>query len=188
MKNKKVIPGYLGGKRKEVDSFLTTIKKFFKKISTTIFLIVALITITNNSHADEYDNQLDCLAEAIYFEARGEYFAGMLAVATVIMNRVSHQDFPNHICAVVHEGKYWEGNPIKNQCQFSYYCDGKSENLDNPYAADLAYQVAEFTLDGARLKHLEDALYYHANYVNPNWPYKKIMVIGRHIFYGEDDG
>lgn len=151
-------------------------------------LLVLLKWNLANAEDTEYDKHLDCLAETVYFEARGESFGGMLAVASVVMNRVDHKDFPNNICAVVREGKYWNGHPVKHQCQFSYYCDGKPENFSDSYAMQTAYQVAEFVMSGARVYHLENALYYHANYVNPNWPYKKIIIIGRHIFYGEQDG
>jgi len=151
-------------------------------------LLVLLKWSIANADDTEYNKHLDCLAEAIYFEARGESFGGMLAVASVVMNRVDHKDFPNNICGVVREGKYWNGRPIKNQCQFSYYCDGKPEDFKDKQAEQLAYQVASFALDGARIYYLEKALYYHANYVNPDWPYKKLMVLGRHIFYGEKDG
>ena len=75
-------------------------------------LLVLLKWNLANAEDTEYDKHLDCLAEAIYFEARGESFGGMLAVASVVMNRVDHKDFPNNICGVVREGKYWNGRPI----------------------------------------------------------------------------
>ena len=153
------------------------------------FIILVLFkSAVAKSDELEYDKQLDCLSEAIYFEARGELFSGMLAVATVIMNRVDHPSFPSNICDVVHQGIYWKGNPVKNKCQFSYYCDGKPENFSDAYAMQESYKVATFAMEGARLYHLDKALYYHAIYVNPNWPYKKLMVIGQHIFYGAENG
>ena len=153
------------------------------------FIILVLFKSTVAKSEDlEYDKQLDCMAEALYFEARGELFSGMLAVATVIMNRVDHPSFPSNICDVVHQGKYWKGNPVRDKCQFSYYCDGKPESFLDEYALRESYQVASFAMEGARLHHLNTALYYHAVYINPNWPYKKLMVLGQHIFYGAEDG
>ena len=76
------------------------------------------------------DATLVCLATAIYFEARGEPFVGQSAVAHVVLNRVQDARFPNDICSVVKQGPTyaWKPDfPVRNMCQFSYYCDGKSD-------------------------------------------------------------
>ena len=71
---------------------------------------------------------LMCVAVAIYFEARGEPVEGQIAVAQVIRNRIEDPRYPDNACDVVKQGYYWNGNPIRNMCQFSFYCDGKSDN------------------------------------------------------------
>ena len=79
---------------------------------------------------DAYGNERECLAENVYFEARGQGQAGWVAVAQVTLNRVQDTRFPNTICEVVKQGLTYEsGHPIKNKCQFSWYCDGKSDKV-----------------------------------------------------------
>ena len=75
-----------------------------------------------------------CLAMAIYFEARGEPMVGQVAVAQVIMNRVYDHRYPNDVCDVVKQGYYYTWNeniPIRDKCQFSFWCDGKPEIINN---------------------------------------------------------
>jgi spore germination cell wall hydrolase CwlJ-like protein len=83
------------------------------KTLTTIFIVLSVLmwTTASASSQTEYNKQLDCLAEAIYFESRGETFLGMLAVGTVIMNRVEHKEFPNTVCSVVYAGRHRNGKP-----------------------------------------------------------------------------
>ena len=68
---------------------------------------------------EDFHEQEKCLAEAIYFESRGEPFLGQVAVGVVVLRRVASPRFPNNICDVIHEGKYWKGHPVKNSCSFS---------------------------------------------------------------------
>ena len=169
---------------------LFNIRIISMKTLTTIFIVLSVLVCSTASASSqtEHDKQLDCLAEAIYFESRGETFLGMLAVGTVIMNRVEHKKFPNTICSVVYAGRHRNGKPLRNKCQFSYYCDGKPEHLKDSFAKTESYNIANFVMVGARVGHLSKALYYHASYVNPSWPYKRLLVLGTHIFYGEEDG
>ena len=90
------------------------------RIGVLIQLIIALflISIAFSSQAKAKQSDIECLTEAIYFEARGEPFIGQLAVANVIMERVRDHRFPPTVCEVVHDGRYWEGNPIRNRCAF----------------------------------------------------------------------
>ena len=86
-----------------------------------------------------------CIATAIYFEARGEPLLGQIAVAHVIMNRVEDENFPNDPCSVVTQSKTYKWNPdvpIRNKCQFSFYCDGKSDIPTDMEAYDLARMIA----------------------------------------------
>jgi spore germination cell wall hydrolase CwlJ-like protein len=68
------------------------------------------------------EDQKNCLAEAVYFEARSEPFIGQIAVAGVVLERVQRPEYPNNVCDVVHQGHYVGGMPIRNRCAFSYWC------------------------------------------------------------------
>ncbi len=89
-------------------------------------VLLSLMLVSQKASPSDLD-EVDCLAEAIYFEARGEDIVGMIAVGQVIINRVNDERFDDTICGVVHAGYYYENYPIRNQCQFSWYCDGKSD-------------------------------------------------------------
>jgi len=132
--------------------------------------------------AAERERQLDCLAINIYREAGYEPFEGKVAVAQVTMNRVAHPGFPDDVCGVVYEKNNWSGRIV---CQFSWYCDSSHRNRavgQKGYAE--SYEVAKrVLLEGFRLPSLEDAIFYHADYVNPRWRYDRIQQIGTHIFY-----
>ena len=134
---------------------------------------------------EDFHEQEKCLAEAIYFESRGEPFLGQVAVGVVVLRRVASPKFPNNICDVVHEGKYWKGNPVKNRCSFSYYCDGKPEVIYNEDEYFKALNAATLVLGGIVIDNMEDVLYYHATYVNPNWASEMTFAfqIGKHKFY-----
>jgi spore germination cell wall hydrolase CwlJ-like protein len=128
------------------------------------------------------EKQLDCLAINIYREAGYEPFEGKVAVAQVVMNRVKNGGFGNDVCGVV-----YQKNVIMDKivCQFSWYCDSTHRNRPiNKDAYNESYEVAKkVLLEDFRLSVLKDALYYHANYVNPRWNLDKIGSIGNHIFY-----
>jgi len=128
------------------------------------------------------ERQLDCLALNIYREAGYEPFEGKVAVAQVTMNRVAKGQFGKDVCGVV-----YQKNVIMEKvvCQFSWACDSSAKTRPvNQAAYDESYRVAKkVLLEGFKLDILKDALYYHANYVNPRWPLEKIGNIGNHIFY-----
>jgi spore germination cell wall hydrolase CwlJ-like protein len=125
---------------------------------------------------------LDCLALNIYREAGYEPVEGRIAVAQVTLNRVAHPDFPKSVCEVVQQKSLITGSII---CQFSWYCD--SVHRARPINKEVygeSYEVAKkVMLEKFRLPGLHDALYYHADYVNPKWKLERIEKIGRHIFY-----
>lgn len=140
---------------------------------------IALITSYVANQTEKY-----CLAEAIYYESRGESLAGQLAVGLVVMNRVFRKDFPNTICNVVHEAQLARnGLPIKNKCQFSYYCDGLSDIPADQKSWNTALILAQYILDGKIFDFTAGATHYHAHYVHPNWEYPKVAQIDNHIFY-----
>jgi spore germination cell wall hydrolase CwlJ-like protein len=129
-----------------------------------------------------------CLATAIYFEARGEPIAGQVAVANVIVNRTNDRRYPNTICEVVQQGptyRWAPSLPVRNRCQFSFYCDGKKEVITDNQAFDKAIDIAKRTLNGEMLDITEGATHYHALYVLPDWAATKThtVTINNHIFY-----
>jgi spore germination cell wall hydrolase CwlJ-like protein len=132
--------------------------------------------------ATEVEKSLDCLAMNVYREAGHEPFEGKVAVAQVTLNRVNSNKFPRDVCAVVYQKSRFTERVI---CQFSWYCDSKHRNRPvDDEAYEESYRVAKMVfLEDFKLESIENALYYHADYVNPNWKLKRITKIGTHIFY-----
>ncbi|MEM9912750.1 MAG: cell wall hydrolase [Pseudomonadota bacterium] len=126
------------------------------------------------------DPEQVCLAQAIYFEARGESVKGQFAVAEVILNRVDSAEFPDTICKVVNQG-----TGRKYACQFSYTCDGRPEHIGEPRAFDRVSKVAHLMADGADRRLTDGATHYHTKSVNPNWSrvFPRTTTIGYHHFY-----
>lgn len=124
------------------------------------------------------DAQWECLAQALYFEARGESPRGQAAVAEVILNRVDDPSFPNSICGVVQQGN-------GNGCQFSYTCDGRPETIREAGAYERAQKIARAMIDGAPRALTEGATHFHTPAVRPLWAqrFERTAAIGRHIFY-----
>jgi spore germination cell wall hydrolase CwlJ-like protein len=124
----------------------------------------------------------NCLARAVYFEARSESELGQMAVAKVILNRVKSPEYPNTICGVV-----YQGTQRRNSCQFSFACDGLPDDIRQPGAWAQAKRIAQRAIDGDPkvASKLGGALHYHADYVKPKWArsMRKAIKIGRHIFY-----
>ena len=146
------------------------------------------IVLTSTPVQASEEQEMGCLMEAIYFEARGEEgLAGKVAVGQVILNRVREKRYPNTICEVVHDGKYWEGNPIKYRCAFTYWCDGKPERYGDLRALDEVQKVVIMLLAGVRIEGFEYVTHYHAFYVEPYWAYSEDFIfvarIGGHLFY-----
>lgn len=132
------------------------------------------------------ERQLDCMAMNIYREAGHEPFEGKVAVAQVVMNRVKSGQFGNDVCGVIYQKSVTMDKVV---CQFSWFCDAATKTRPvNKVAYDESYAVAKkVLLEGFKLDVLKEALYYHANYVNPRWNLEKIGVIGNHIFYKPKD-
>ena len=150
-------------------------------------ILVCLLLIGFNA----YGSERECLADNIYFEARNQGFAGWVAVAQVTLNRVRDDRFPNTICEVVKQGltyKWKPSVPIRNQCQFSWYCDGKSDVAKEKDAWEESVSVAKGVYYGYLDAYLEGATHYHAYYVNPSWAETKTYItrIDDHIFYRWD--
>ena len=128
------------------------------------------------------ERQLECLAMNVYREAGHENFEGKVAVAQVTMNRASHPSFPQDVCAVVYQKSVIMDRVI---CQFSWYCDTahKARPVNQTAYNESMLVAKKVLLEGFRLDVMKEALYYHANYVNPQWNLEKIGTIGNHIFY-----
>jgi spore germination cell wall hydrolase CwlJ-like protein len=130
----------------------------------------------------ERERQLHCMTQNIYYEASHEPAEGKIAVAQVVMNRVAHPDYPKDPCEVIFQKNHFYSRVV---CQFSWYCDGSMER--RAIREDLWKESQEAAklvlLENFRLTGLEDALFYHADYVNPRWPKDRVAKIGRHIFY-----
>ena len=125
-------------------------------------------------------SEMKCLAEAIYFEARGEALEGQYAVGEVIINRVLSKDFPNSVCGVISEG----ANRL-NACQFSYNCDGKLETITEKKIYERILKLSQMLLEPSARFLTGGATFYHSKLVSPSWSKKFIKTneIGNHVFY-----
>jgi len=141
-------------------------------------LVLAVALGWTRSPAAEED-PTTCLARTVYFEARDDGQAGMAAVAAVVMNRVRHPDFPDDVCAVVREGG--ETPP----CQFTWWCDGKSDEADDQELWALALDVARQALSGEAADPTGAALFFHHREVEAPYHEERELVaeIGSHLFY-----
>ena len=164
------------------------------------------VTVVETVEQVEIDvDEMHCLAKNIYFEARGESTKGKIAVANVTMNRVDSPKYPNTICGVVYQAKYskwWQQHngslvPIRNQCQFSWYCDGKTDALyltnakgdvikGNMQAWTDSLQIAEDSIRGNITDITLGAThYFNPDLADPYWAYHytKLTEIESHDFY-----
>ena len=130
--------------------------------------------------AAEGGEQWECLAEALYFEARGETIRGMFAVGEVILNRVDSDAYPDTLCGVINQG-----TGRRYACQFTYTCDGNPEVISEPRAWERVGKVAAILLDGAPRALTGGATHYHTKAVSPSWAkrFPRTAAIGSHYFY-----
>lgn len=172
-----------------------------KSKSIAVVLIAAILaytfpTVAQNYIEDEiqevvsaeFNKQLNCLTNNIYFEAAYEPYEGKLAVAQVVLNRASNPNFPSTVCEVVYQRTL---NPTKAiVCQFSWTCL-RNLVVRDKYAWEESEIVARKALTQAKVHDKiasTNAMYYHADYVNPGWNKSKVVAkIGRHIFYAYDN-
>lgn len=158
-----------------------------------LLLLLSVFMLSGFSSRQE----TNCLALNIYFEARDQVTKGQIAVALVTINRVKSKRFPNTICKVVKQANRRNGKIIKHKCQFSWFCDGKSDNPKDKIAWWVAVTISKAILKqpgfvienfGERWipkDFLHGATHYHRKDVNPYWNRKmlKIATIGDHVFY-----
>jgi len=161
-----------------------------KKLAITILAGILLASFSGQSNAT--DEQVSCLALNIYHEARDQSIAGQIAVGLVTLNRVRDDRFPDTICEVVMEGPHrasWKGTgemiPIKNLCQFSWYCDGKSDKIYDEKVYSEIFSLAQMLINQTMIDITSGATHYHADYVEPAWAKTKTRTtkIEDHIFY-----
>ena len=158
--------------------------------------------IKGEIYTAELQPELYCLAMNIYHEARAEPIAGQYAVADVTINRTLDTRYPNTVCKVVMQAKIkesWKTKqypdlpdsqrkyiPVRNMCQFSWYCDGRSDAVHDGDSWRKAQEVAYRIVVEKKFRGLtEGSTHYHADYVSPRWAKAFDLVgrVGTHIFY-----
>ncbi len=145
--------------------------------------------ITEEVHPEHY-----CMALNIYYEARGSNLADKAAVSDVVLNRVNDTRYPNTVCEVVKQGKQkpsWKDPDrmvmVRNACQFSWYCDGVSDEVKDKKSYQKILDFARLIMhnDIQFVDITDGATHYHADYVAPEWRHTKTKTtqVGEHIFY-----
>ena len=169
-----------------------------KMIIETLVAGMIILTPVDDIKAWETEQaklkEVECLAKNMYYEARNQGTAGKLAVTNVVLNRLKDKRFPNTICGVVKQGptrESWKKNgefyPIRHRCQFSWYCDGKSDVPKQKETYKRLLTIAESIVYNKLpfIDITDGAVFYHADYVTPAWAKTKIKTveIQDHIFY-----
>ena len=154
-----------------------------------VFVSLLSVGFISKINAWDENGEVACLAEAIYFEAGNQSDAGRLAVGHVVLNRQEMREYPNTICDVIHQAEYrenWKGNmiPVKHRCQFSYFCDGKPEIIEDSKTWNESYMLATLLVNGM-YDFTHGASHYHNDSVYPYWAdhLKHTVTIDNHIFY-----
>ena len=140
-----------------------------------------LLGLSGKEHAKERAKAEKCLANAVYFESRGELMRGQVAVAQVVLNRVFSPYYPKDVCGVVYQNAH-----MHLACQFTFACDGRSKAITERGAWSRAVRVAKQALDGkVWIAAVAKSTHYHAYWVNPSWvaEMKKMYRYGVHTFY-----
>ena len=130
------------------------------------------------------DDAITCMARSIYWESKGGKPADMEAVASVVMNRLGHDGFPDTVCGVVKQGSE-TGN-----CQFSWWCDGRSDSVQEEPRYAIAKEIARKALNRQLDDRTRGALYFHDRHVSPDWAraYVKTTETGDFLFYKPRNG
>ena len=159
-------------------------------IYSIVFISLLSVGFVGNLKAWDENGEAVCLAKNIYFEAGNQSKAGRLAVGLVTLNRVEMREYPDTICGVVHQGPTytnWKGNtwPVKHKCQFSWYCDGKKDIIEDSKTWNEVYLLAVALVQGSVYDFTDGSSHYHNDTVNPYWAdhLYKTLTIDNHIFY-----
>ena len=155
-----------------------------------LWITLPLLFFGYVGNVEANDDEIHCLAENIYWEARSESTAGKVSVALVVFNRVKDNRFPDTICGVVKQTEYYPSGRIDlHSCQFSWYCDGKPDIPTEDCWKDIL--VLAHILYGWETKEdiTEGALWYHSKKVEPYWAsyYVQTLEVDNHIFYKDVD-
>ncbi|MFZ5610224.1 MAG: cell wall hydrolase [Pseudomonadota bacterium] len=139
-----------------------------------------LVFATLSALPSDGTKEARCLAQAIYFEARSEDLEGQLAVAQVVLNRVADPRYPASVCSVVFQNEH-----LPFRCQFSFACDGRSDNPYNMQAWAIARSIAQIALSRQWRDLSGKATHYHAVYTEPYWvsQMERSATVGDHVFY-----
>ena len=166
------------------------LNKFLQAIISFALGMTLGLLLSSNAHASDENGEAVCLAKNIYFEAGNQPVAGKIAVAQVVINRVESQHYPDDICGVVYQakwGKNWRGTvvPIRNMCQFSWFCDGKSDEPVDSATWMLSLSVASSVIWNSYGDITEGSTHYHNDSVHPYWAdsLMQTVIINNHIFY-----
>ena len=160
-------------------------RSLFRPLRALAFLGALLISLPAEAEPRiDIVEEIDCLSLNIYFEARGEPDVGKAAVAHVVLNRVVDKRFPTTVCGVVRQG----GEQKLHRCQFSWWCDGRSDKPRNVQSWQQAKAVAQQVYWGFAPDPTAGALWYHADTVSPSWGhvFNRGPQIGQHVFYKDD--
>lgn len=154
------------------------VKVVFERAAALAILVLAPL-LPLDAGARTIAEEHNCLALAIYWEARGEVRPGMYAVGWVVLNRVASREFPSRVCDVVRQGG--ERPP----CQFSWWCDGKSDRPRNRHSWNTAQLIAATLLTDPPPDPTGGALFYHSVDIRVPWrrPRARTAAIGQHVFY-----
>jgi len=130
------------------------------------------------------NDAMTCLSRTIYWEAKGEAGVGMESIANVVMNRLGHEGFPDTICEVVRQGRE------QGSCQFSWWCDGRSDDAEEEKAYAIAKEIARKALNRQLADRTGGAMYFHQRQQSPDWSeeYIRTVTVGEHVFYKPHGG
>ncbi|MEM9878415.1 MAG: cell wall hydrolase [Pseudomonadota bacterium] len=145
--------------------------------------LTGLVADIASNLPQDFNAEDQCLAQAVYFEARSETLEGQLAVAQVVLNRVVDARFPSSICKVV-----FQGETKRHRCQFSFACDGQPDRPRNAQAWSIARAISHIALNNYWHDVTSVSTHYHADYVAPYWGdlLEQQVQVGRHIFYRDN--
>ena len=159
---------------------------------STFGFIVGMLLMMTSMKAEAYDanGEAFCLAKNIYFEAGNQPLIGKVAVSHVVLNRVDSSLYPDTICDVVYQSRWrinWKGEevPVRHQCQFSWFCDGKSDEPVDSKTWIESMLIARRVIEGEWSDVTEGATHYHADSVLPYWAssLNRTVTVDNHLFY-----
>ena len=164
--------------------FRTLAREFLKAVASLAFLASVVVATSTAAHAND-DREISCLALTIYYEARGGSERGRLAVGYVVMNRTRSSLFPDGVCDVVQQG-----GQQRSRCQFSWWCDGRSDQPKDEATLRESVKLAEEIYYGCKSDPTGDALWFHSSAVKPPWSksFGRGKRIDRNVFYHGDSG